>query len=61
MAGASAGRTREASKGKPSFIPKKRGSPDELVDQFRKGGGGFQRRINAVLLLYVQQKRKKRA
>ena len=34
---------------------------EELLDYFRKEGAGYQRRINAVLRSYMQQKRKKRA
>jgi uncharacterized protein (DUF4415 family) len=33
---------------------------EDVLDYFRKGGVGYQRRINAVLRSYVQQKDKKR-
>ena len=34
---------------------------EDVLDYFKKGGAGYQRRINAVLRSYMQQKRKKRA
>ncbi len=34
---------------------------EDVLDFFRKEGAGYQRRINAVLRSYMQQKRKKRA
>lgn len=34
---------------------------EDVLDYFKKGGSGYQRRINAVLRSYMQQKRKKRA
>jgi uncharacterized protein (DUF4415 family) len=34
---------------------------EDVLDYFKKEGAGYQRRINAVLRSYVQQKRKKRA
>ena len=34
---------------------------EDVLDYFRKEGAGYQRRINAVLRSYMQQKRKKRA
>jgi uncharacterized protein (DUF4415 family) len=34
---------------------------DDVLDYFKKEGAGYQRRINAVLRFYMQQKRKKRA
>jgi uncharacterized protein (DUF4415 family) len=34
---------------------------EDVLDHFKKEGAGYQRRINAVLRSYVQQKRKKRA
>ena len=34
---------------------------EDVLDYFRKDGTGYQRRINAVLRSYMQQKRKKRA
>jgi uncharacterized protein (DUF4415 family) len=34
---------------------------EDLLDYFKKEGAGYQRRINAVLRSYMQQKRKKRA
>jgi uncharacterized protein (DUF4415 family) len=34
---------------------------EDVLDYFKKEGGGYQRRINAVLRSYMQQKRKKRA
>jgi uncharacterized protein (DUF4415 family) len=33
----------------------------DVLDFFKQDGGGYQRRINAVLRSYMQQKRKKRA
>jgi len=33
---------------------------DDVLDFFKKGGPGYQRRINAVLRSYMQQKRKKK-
>jgi uncharacterized protein (DUF4415 family) len=34
---------------------------EDVLDYFRKDGTGYQRRMNAVLRSYMQQKRKKRA
>jgi uncharacterized protein (DUF4415 family) len=34
---------------------------EDVLDYFKKTGAGYQRRINAVLRSYMQQKRKKRA
>jgi len=34
---------------------------EDVLDYFRKDGAGYQRRMNAVLRSYMQQKRKKRA
>jgi len=34
---------------------------EDVLDFFRKQGAGYQRRINAVLRSYVQDRRKKRA
>lgn len=34
---------------------------EDVLDYFKRGGAGYQRRINAVLRSYMQQKRKKRA
>jgi len=34
---------------------------EDVLDYFKKEGVGYQRRINAVLRSYMQQKRKKRA
>jgi uncharacterized protein (DUF4415 family) len=34
---------------------------EDVLDYFKKQGVGYQRRINAVLRSYMQQKRKKRA
>jgi uncharacterized protein (DUF4415 family) len=34
---------------------------EDVLDYFRKEGAGYQRRMNAVLRSYMQQKRKKRA
>ena len=34
---------------------------EDVLDYFKKEGPGYQRRINAVLRSYMQQKRKKRA
>lgn len=34
---------------------------EDVLDYFRKEGSGYQRRMNAVLRSYMQQKRKKRA
>jgi uncharacterized protein (DUF4415 family) len=34
---------------------------EDVLDYFRKDGNGYQRRMNAVLRSYMQQKRKKRA
>ena len=34
---------------------------EDVLDYFKKEGAGYQRRINAVLPFYMQQKRKKRA
>jgi len=34
---------------------------EDVLDYFQKEGAGYQRRINAVLRSYMQQKRKKRA
>ena len=34
---------------------------EDVLDHFKKEGAGYQRRINAVLRSYMQQKRKKRA
>jgi uncharacterized protein (DUF4415 family) len=34
---------------------------EDVLDYFKKDGGGYQRRINAVLRSYMQQKRKKQA
>jgi uncharacterized protein (DUF4415 family) len=34
---------------------------EDVLDYFRKEGDGYQRRMNAVLRSYMQQKRKKRA
>jgi uncharacterized protein (DUF4415 family) len=34
---------------------------EDVLDYFRKEGAGYQRRINAVLRSYMQQKREKRA
>jgi uncharacterized protein (DUF4415 family) len=34
---------------------------EDVLDYFKKQGAGYQRRMNAVLLSYMQQKRKKRA
>jgi len=34
---------------------------EDVLDYFKKEGAGYQRRINAVLRSYMQQKRKKRA
>ena len=34
---------------------------EHVLDYFKKEGAGYQRRINAVLRSYMQQKRKKRA
>ena len=34
---------------------------EDVLDYFKKEGTGYQRRINAVLRSYMQQKRKKRA
>ncbi len=33
---------------------------EDVLDYFKKEGAGYQRRINAVLRSYMQQKRKKR-
>lgn len=34
---------------------------EDVLDYFKNEGSGYQRRINAVLRSYMQQKRKKRA
>jgi uncharacterized protein (DUF4415 family) len=34
---------------------------EDVLDYFKKEGSGYQRRINAVLRCYMQQKSKKRA
>jgi len=34
---------------------------EDVLDYFKREGGGYQRRMNAVLRSYMQQKRKKRA
>lgn len=34
---------------------------EDVLDYFKQEGAGYQRRINAVLRSYMQQKRKKRA
>jgi uncharacterized protein (DUF4415 family) len=34
---------------------------EDVLDYFRREGAGYQRRMNAVLRSYMQQKRKKRA
>jgi uncharacterized protein (DUF4415 family) len=34
---------------------------EDVLDYFKKEGAGYQRRINAVLRSFMQQKRKKRA
>ena len=34
---------------------------EDVLDYFKKQGAGYQRRMNAVLCSYIQQKRKKRA
>ena len=34
---------------------------EDVLDYFKKEGAGYQRRINAVLRSYMQQRRKKRA
>ncbi len=34
---------------------------EDVLDYFRKEGAGYQRRMNAVLRSFMQQKRKKRA
>jgi len=34
---------------------------EDVLDYFKKDGAGYQRRMNAVLRSYMQQKRKKRA
>jgi uncharacterized protein (DUF4415 family) len=34
---------------------------EDVLDYFKKEGSGYQRRMNAVLRSYMQQKRKKRA
>jgi uncharacterized protein (DUF4415 family) len=34
---------------------------EDVLDYFRKDGTGYQRRMNAVLRSYMQQKRKRRA
>jgi len=34
---------------------------EDVLDYFKKNGAGYQRRMNAVLRSYMQQKRKKRA
>ena len=34
---------------------------EDVLNYFKKEGAGYQRRINAVLRLYVQQKRKEHA
>jgi uncharacterized protein (DUF4415 family) len=34
---------------------------EDVLDYFKRDGAGYQRRINAVLRSYMQQKRKKRA
>jgi uncharacterized protein (DUF4415 family) len=34
---------------------------EDVLDFFKKNGSGYQRRMNAVLRSYMQQKRKKRA
>jgi uncharacterized protein (DUF4415 family) len=34
---------------------------EDVLDYFKQEGAGYQRRMNAVLRSYVQQKRKKRA
>jgi uncharacterized protein (DUF4415 family) len=34
---------------------------EDVLDYFKKQGSGYQRRMNAVLRSYMQQKRKKRA
>jgi uncharacterized protein (DUF4415 family) len=34
---------------------------EDVLDYFRKAGAGYQRRMNAVLRSYMQQKRNKRA
>lgn len=34
---------------------------EDVLDYFKKEGAGYQRRLNAVLRFYMQQKRKKRA
>ncbi len=34
---------------------------EDVLDYFKKEGAGYQRRMNAVLRTYMQQKRKKRA
>ena len=33
---------------------------EDVLDYFKKEGAGYQRRMNAVLRSYMQQKRKKR-
>ena len=34
---------------------------EDVLDYFKKQGAGYQRRMNAVLRSYMQQKRRKRA
>jgi uncharacterized protein (DUF4415 family) len=48
------------------FIPPKKKAisirvDEDVLDYFKKEGAGYQRRMNAVLRSYMQQKRKKRA
>ncbi len=47
------------------ILPKKKAISirvdEDVLDYFKKEGAGYQRRINAVLRSYMQQKRKKRA
>ena len=49
--------------GGTDFYPARvgRAVDEDVLDFFRKEGTGYQRRMNAVLRSYMQQKRKKRA
>ena len=52
--------------GKAVLVPPKKKAisirvDEDVLDYFKKEGAGYQRRMNAVLRSYMQQKHKKRA
>ena len=55
----------ELVEGCPRIPPKKKAISirvdEDVLDYFKKEGAGYQRRMNAVLRSYMQQKHKKRA